>query len=82
MLPNVVAKCDNIYQVASINRIPKPKPKVEKPVKNETEGNGGKADDTSSSSKDDNTSEKDQTGGPESSGDAKAEADSKAHDEL
>lgn len=35
-------------KVASVNRIPKPKPKVEKAVKNETEGGGDKTDGSNS----------------------------------
>ncbi|XP_052178130.1 heat shock 70 kDa protein 17 [Diospyros lotus] len=37
-------------KVASINKIPKPKPKVEKPKKNETEGNSDGKDESGSSS--------------------------------
>ncbi|KAL8126893.1 heat shock 70 kDa protein 17-like [Apium graveolens] len=48
-------------KVASINRIPKPKPKVEKAVKNETEGNGEKTDDINSSSQDSIGSRGDET---------------------
>ncbi|CAN4110084.1 unnamed protein product [Withania somnifera] len=46
-------------KVNKVNKIPKPKPKIEKPVKNETESREEKADTTSSSSE--ATSQKEQT---------------------
>ncbi|XP_059664815.1 heat shock 70 kDa protein 17 [Cornus florida] len=48
-------------KVASINRIPKPKPKVEKPVKNKTESGGDDAT-TSNSSPEESSSQNDQSG--------------------
>ncbi|KAL0405194.1 UNVERIFIED_CONTAM: Heat shock protein 17 [Sesamum latifolium] len=65
-------------KVASVNRIPKPKPKVEKPDKVETESVGDKADSTSgeTSSKDQTTSNSDNVA------DEKANAESQGHDEL
>ncbi|KAK9924257.1 hypothetical protein M0R45_032637 [Rubus argutus] len=53
-------------QVANINRIPKPKPKIEKPTSNETESAGEKAKDSNttseSSSQDDETAKKEPEG--------------------
>lgn len=53
-------------QVASINRIPKPKPKFEKPTSNETKSTGEKAKDSNttseSSSQDDETAKKEPEG--------------------
>ncbi|KAL0319998.1 UNVERIFIED_CONTAM: Heat shock protein 17 [Sesamum radiatum] len=65
-------------KVASVNRIPKPKPKVEKPDKVETESVGDKADSTSGEtpSKDQTTSSSDNVA------DEKANAESQGHDEL
>ncbi|WOG91848.1 hypothetical protein DCAR_0311103 [Daucus carota subsp. sativus] len=48
-------------KVASVNRIPKPKPKVEKAVKNETEGIGNKTDSSNSSSQYSSGSQGDET---------------------
>lgn len=39
-------------QVASINKIPKPKPKTQKPIKNETEGSEQNTDNSDSTSTD------------------------------
>ncbi|XP_057796784.1 heat shock 70 kDa protein 17-like [Salvia miltiorrhiza] len=66
-------------KVASVNRIPKPKPKVEKPVKVETENGDDKANSTDSASEE-ATSSKDQT--TTESDDVEAEAESNGHDEL
>ncbi|XP_011085444.1 heat shock 70 kDa protein 17 [Sesamum indicum] len=65
-------------KIASVNRIPKPKPKVEKPDKVETESGGDKADSTSgeTSSEDQTTSNSDNVA------DEKANAESQGHDEL
>ena len=43
-------------QVASINRIPKPKPKVQKPVKNETESSEQNTENSDSNSADSSSS--------------------------
>ncbi|MBA0868071.1 hypothetical protein Goshw_008433 [Gossypium schwendimanii] len=65
-------------KAASIKRIPKPKPKVEKPVKNETEA---KSENTTSSEKD--TSENDKPAGDsDSSTNEKVKGGSEPHDEL
>ncbi|MBA0811416.1 hypothetical protein Gohar_003315 [Gossypium harknessii] len=65
-------------KAASIKRIPKPKPKVEKPVKNETET---KSENTTSSEKD--TSENDKPAGDsDSSTNEKVKGGSEPHDEL
>lgn len=63
-------------KVASINRIPKPKPKVEKPVKNETESSGDKPS-SSGSSANETSSQKDQT-----EGDSDSSPDAEVRDEL
>lgn len=70
-------------KVASINRIPKPKPKVEKPVKNETESSSeADANTTSSdSSSQEATSENDQTDNGSTNDKVDSEAP-EAHDEL
>ncbi|CAJ2668459.1 heat shock protein 70 kDa [Trifolium pratense] len=59
-------------KVASINRIPKPKPKVQKPVKNETESNEKSTDNSDSTSNDSSEGQSEETV------DEKAET----HDEL
>ncbi|KAL1166571.1 hypothetical protein V6Z11_A06G205300 [Gossypium hirsutum] len=65
-------------KAASVKRIPKPKPKVEKPVKNETES---KSENTTSSEKD--TSENDKpVGDSDSSTNEKVKGGSEPHDEL
>ncbi|GKV32663.1 hypothetical protein SLEP1_g41255 [Rubroshorea leprosula] len=68
-------------KVDSINKIPKPKPKVEKPVKNETASSGEDIKDSNSTSQ--NTSQGDK---PATESDAppddKVEAEGKNHDEL
>ncbi|GKA41472.1 heat shock 70 kDa protein 17 [Tanacetum coccineum] len=48
-------------EVASTNRIPKPKPKVEKPVKNDTENQKDEAKSSSSSKDDKSDSQKEET---------------------
>ncbi|XP_047970827.1 heat shock 70 kDa protein 17 [Salvia hispanica] len=65
-------------KVGSVNRIPKPKPKVEKPVKVEAEKDNDKdkANNTDSASEETASSEDPATNEPE------AEAASKGHDEL
>ncbi|KAK4834705.1 hypothetical protein QYF36_027116 [Acer negundo] len=65
-------------KVASINKIPKPKPKVEKPVKNETESSGEKVKDSNTTSEE-NTSENDK---PTGESDDKVDPEAEAHDEL
>ncbi|GER31559.1 heat shock 70 kDa protein [Striga asiatica] len=59
-------------KVTSVNRIPKPKPKVEKPAKVETENTGDKSNSTDSASEE----------AKSSTADDKADAESKPHDEL
>ncbi|KAM1059679.1 hypothetical protein ACFX15_023731 [Malus domestica] len=66
-------------KVASVNRIPKPKPKIEKPTSNETESSGEKAKDSDSSS--DNSSQEDQKAG-DSDDSANEKVESEGHDEL
>ncbi|XP_004305891.1 PREDICTED: heat shock 70 kDa protein 17-like [Fragaria vesca subsp. vesca] len=56
-------------KVDSINRIPKPKPKIEKPTSNETESTGEKAKDSNTTSE-------------SSSQDDKTESEREGHDEL
>ncbi|TQE06651.1 hypothetical protein C1H46_007717 [Malus baccata] len=66
-------------KVASVNRIPKPKPKIEKPTSNETESSGEKAKDSDSSS--DNSPQDDQKAG-DSDDSANEKVESAGHDEL
>ncbi|CAK9136008.1 unnamed protein product [Ilex paraguariensis] len=69
-------------KVSSVDRIPKPKPKVEKPTKNETESNGDK-ENTSSSTSEETSSQNDQTSGnSDGSVDDKADPEPEVHDEL
>lgn len=73
-------------KVASINRIPKPKPKIEKPTKNETTDNGAsgeeKANASDSSSEETPSSQDDQSAAGDSDGKPNEEAEGDAHDEL
>lgn len=66
-------------EVASINRIPKPKPKIEKPVKNDTASSSSSEEETNntSSSQDGKTSETSDSSTPE-----EADSEPEAHDEL
>ncbi|KAL9670707.1 hypothetical protein QQ045_008265 [Rhodiola kirilowii] len=68
-------------KVARVNKIPKPKPKVEKPVANETESDSQKEEKTESTSEDkslDDQSTKDST----SSSTDESSNESETHDEL
>ncbi|KAH7833808.1 hypothetical protein Vadar_009885 [Vaccinium darrowii] len=69
-------------EVASINRIPKPKPKIEKPVKNDTATSSSSEEETNntSSSQDGNTSETSDSS--DSSTPEEADSEPEAHDEL
>lgn len=70
-------------KVASINRIPKPKPKVEKPVKNETESSGEA--DANTTSSDSSSQEATSENGQTDNGSTNDKVDSEvleAHDEL
>ncbi|WJZ85157.1 hypothetical protein VitviT2T_004709 [Vitis vinifera] len=73
-------------KVASINRIPKPKPKIEKPPKKETENNGAsseeKANASNSTSEKTPSSQNDQSAAGDSDGKPNEEAEGDAHDEL
>jgi len=66
-------------EVASINRIPRPKPKIEKPVKNDTASSSSSEEETNntSSSQDGKTSETSDSSTPE-----EADSEPEAHDEL
>lgn len=73
----------NVYvQVASINRIPKPKPKIQKATKNESESNEHTTDNSDSTSTD-SSSKSDESANP-----SKGESEEKvveqpeSHDEL
>ncbi|KAK2965944.1 hypothetical protein RJ640_009862 [Escallonia rubra] len=66
-------------KVTSVERIPKPKPKVEKPVKNETEN---KKDSTSSSSEETSSQKGGKEGESERLPSEEADAEPKVHDEL
>ncbi|WOG98366.1 hypothetical protein DCAR_0417707 [Daucus carota subsp. sativus] len=81
----VLAKVLDLQEkVASIDRIPKPKPKIVKPVKNETEGNteNNSSNQNESSSKESTSPVDDTEGESGSSTNEKAEGDSEPHDEL
>lgn len=69
-------------QVSSINRIPKPKPKIERPMKNETESSGENVTPSNSTSEEylnqSNQSSKDS----DSSSNEQVDPEPKAHDEL
>ncbi|XP_042519947.1 heat shock 70 kDa protein 17-like [Macadamia integrifolia] len=70
-------------EVASINRIPKPKPKVEKPKKNESESGGEETASTSSSTSEETSTQTDQPeGDPAGSPSDKVEPETEVHDEL
>ncbi|KAL8506878.1 hypothetical protein ACS0TY_017683 [Phlomoides rotata] len=64
------------HEVASVNRIPKPKPKVEKPAKVETESAGDKANTSDPASGDKPSSDSDNVANDKSG------AESNTHDEL
>lgn len=69
--------------VAKVNRIPKPKPKVEKPVKNVTVGEktDGSSDPTPGSSEDSSTN-KEAQGSTDGSATVNGDPDAASHDEL
>ncbi|OIW14422.1 hypothetical protein TanjilG_20868 [Lupinus angustifolius] len=72
-------------KVSSINRIPKPKPKVQKPVKNETESGGKNMADSSSGGKntDSSSSSSDQSANNSNgSSDETVDDQPEVHDEL
>ncbi|VFQ92692.1 unnamed protein product [Cuscuta campestris] len=76
-------------KVAKVNKIPKPKPKVEKPATNETEGREEKENTNSSSPDEEEPSQKEQTGDsekPDSGDKTSVESDTdgqpEGHDEL
>ncbi|GFS31485.1 heat shock protein 70 (Hsp 70) family protein [Actinidia rufa] len=69
--------------VASVNRIPKPKPKFEKPVKNESESGGNNTNASGSSSEEMSTSQDSKTKGTgDSSTHDKADSETEDHNEL
>ncbi|XP_008229669.1 PREDICTED: heat shock 70 kDa protein 17 [Prunus mume] len=68
-------------EVANINRIPKPKPKIEKPTSNETDSSREKAQDSSTSS--DNSSQDDKKArDSDDSAKEKVDSEPEGHDEL
>ncbi|MED6147355.1 hypothetical protein PIB30_043413, partial [Stylosanthes scabra] len=76
-------------KVSSVNRIPKPKPKIQKPVKNETESKGHDSGDSNSTSTDreqsGDSSEGTSNESPDNSEvpiDEKNDKQTEAHDEL
>ncbi|KAJ6756639.1 HSC70CB ISOFORM G-RELATED [Salix purpurea] len=77
-------------KVASVNRIPKPKPKIEKPKKNKTETSGDNMNSADSTAEETPEKEKqadsdgsaDEKINPEGSADEKANPEPEAHDEL
>ncbi|CAI9090043.1 OLC1v1024727C1 [Oldenlandia corymbosa var. corymbosa] len=68
-------------EVATVNRIPKPKPKVEKPVKNEAESNVNDEKPSSTNSSSDEASQNSEAGASETT-DEKETTASDSHDEL
>ncbi|KAF7123948.1 hypothetical protein RHSIM_Rhsim12G0014100 [Rhododendron simsii] len=64
-------------QVASINKIPKPKPKVEKPVKDDTASSSSSEETNTTSSEETQTSETSESSTPE-----EADSEPDVHDEL
>lgn len=69
-------------KVTSVNRIPKPKPKVEKTAKVETENAADEANATDSASGEATTSKDQTTGESDDVAKDKADAESSGHDEL
>ncbi|XP_075483024.1 LOW QUALITY PROTEIN: heat shock 70 kDa protein 17-like [Primulina tabacum] len=69
-------------KVGSVNRIPKPKPKVEKPVKIETPSSADKENATDSASEETTTSNGQAAGDSNAVGDDKVDSEPVAHDEL
>ncbi|GAB4830617.1 hypothetical protein Ancab_020383 [Ancistrocladus abbreviatus] len=67
-------------QVASINKIPKPRPKVEKPVKNDTDSTTPENLDSTANSTEDNASNKEEA--RTSDGSATEKLEPEVHDEL
>lgn len=90
LLSKPVITSDEVYgklfnlqdKVASVNRIPKPKPKVEKPVKNETKSTDEKSNSTNSSSEEASQNSQTAAGASEDSADETETSGSEAHDEL
>ncbi|KAG9442695.1 hypothetical protein H6P81_018549 [Aristolochia fimbriata] len=68
-------------KVASVNRIPKPKPKIEKPKKEETEAKAGESGSASNATAEENPPKTEEPAG-DSGNSATSEADSGTHDEL
>lgn len=69
-------------KVASINRIPKPKPKVQKPTKNETESSGTNTDSSDSTSTDGSSSSDPSANNSEGASEETVAEQSEVHDEL
>ncbi|XP_027341513.1 heat shock 70 kDa protein 17 [Abrus precatorius] len=69
-------------KVSSINRIPKPKPKVQKPVKNETESSGQKTDNSNSNSTDSSTPSDPSADNSEGQNEETVVEQPEVHDEL
>jgi hypoxia up-regulated 1 len=70
------------FQVTSINRIPKPKPKIEKPIKNETESGGENATNPNSTFEDNLNQSGQSTIDPDGSSNENIDPEPKVHDEL
>ncbi|KAJ4976597.1 hypothetical protein NE237_001703 [Protea cynaroides] len=70
-------------KIASINKIPKPKPKIEKPSKTETDSGGQETESTSSSTSEETSSQTDQPeGDPAGSSSDEVGPETEAKDEL
>ncbi|XWS08210.1 hypothetical protein CRYUN_Cryun41cG0060200 [Craigia yunnanensis] len=69
-------------EAASIKRIPKPKPKVEKPIKNETEKNTTNAENSDPTPEKDSSQSDKPAGDSDSSTNEEVNVESEPHDEL
>ncbi|KAL5148338.1 Heat shock protein 17 [Glycine soja] len=69
-------------KVASINRIPKPKPKVQKPVKNETESSEQNTENSDSNSADSSSSSDSSVNSSEGTSEETVTEQTEGHDEL
>lgn len=65
-----------------MNKIQKPKPKIEKPVKNNTDGEKSENGSNSSSTSDESSTKKEDSESPDGSATDTADTEADAHDEL
>ncbi|PON77626.1 Heat shock protein 70 family [Trema orientale] len=69
-------------KVASVNRIPKPKPKIQKPTKNETDNNEETAKTSNTTSEESSSQSSESAAESEGSGNENVGTEAEAHDEL